>query len=72
MEQHTSVNHPIAKIVTAWLAGIGVSSWSDFAAMCAATYSVLLIGEWLWKRFGRPYAEARGWVVPRLRRKADK
>lgn len=72
VEQHSSVDHPVLKAVTALLAGLGVSNWSDFAALCAAAYTLLLIGEWLWKKFGRPRAESMGWAKPRLRRRSDK
>lgn len=29
------------------LSSIGIHTWSDFAALCAATYSLLLIAGWL-------------------------
>jgi hypothetical protein len=70
-DQHSTVTHPIAKFITAWVAAIGVSSWSDFAAMLAAIYTLLLVGEWLWKRVGRPFCEARGWVKRPKRRRDD-
>ena len=69
--QHTSVDHPWWKAATALLASIGIGSWSDFAAMVAAIYSVLLIGEWFWRRFGRSFCESHGWIAPRLRRRSD-
>ena len=50
MEQHTSVTHPVLKIVTAWAAALGIASWSDLAALLAALYSLILICEWLWKK----------------------
>jgi hypothetical protein len=37
--------------VSKFLESIGISSWGDFAAMCAAFYSLLLIGEYLWKKW---------------------
>ena len=72
MKDHVSVDHPVLKLATAWLAAVGVGSWSDFAALCAATYSVILIGEWLWKRVFRSWAERLGLVKPLLRRRTDK
>ncbi len=42
---------PGVKIATSWLAAVGIGSWSDFAAALAAIYTLLLIGEWVWKRF---------------------
>ena len=72
IEQHTSVEHPFLKAATALAAGLGVASWSDFAAFCASIYSLMLIGEWLWKRFGRAFFERHGWIKHRMRRKEDK
>jgi len=45
-----TVDAPILKVVTAWLAAIGVSSWSDVAAALAGLYTVLLIAELVWKK----------------------
>ena len=58
------------KIVSVWLAAIGIASWSELAAALAALYSILLIGEWFWKRFWRPVLEDRG-IIKRLRRRRD-
>ena len=68
-EQSTSVSAPGAKIATAWLATL-FTSWADFASFLAALYTLLLIGEWLWKRLGRPFCERRGWLR-RIKRRAD-
>lgn len=57
VDAHSSVAHPVIKVVTVWLAALGITSWGDFAAMLAALYSLLLIIEWCWKRFGRSLAE---------------
>jgi hypothetical protein len=37
----------ISKVLEAF----GIGSWGDFAAMLAAFYSVLLIAEWIWKKW---------------------
>ena len=50
---------PRFKAAAAWcgvglskfLEAFGIGSWGDFAAMCAAFYSLLLIGEWLLKKW---------------------
>lgn len=50
---------PRIKAATAWggvgvskyLDAIGITSWGDFAAMLAAVYSLILIGEWAWKKW---------------------
>lgn len=70
-DTHTSVSHPVIKVFTVWLATLGVTSWGDLAAALAALYSLLLILEWCWKKFGRPFAESRGWVKRAKRRKSD-
>lgn len=48
---HTSVAMPGIKIFTAWLAALGLQSWGDFASFLAACYTLLLIGEWFYKKF---------------------
>jgi len=35
------------------LSSIGIHTWSDFAALCAAIYSLMLIGGWLRRAFKR-------------------
>jgi hypothetical protein len=70
MEQHTSVTHPVVKIATAWGA-LAITSWADLAAALAAVYSALLIGEWFWKKFIRPFCERQGWLARAARRKED-
>ena len=39
--------------VAVWLAKIGITGWGDVAAMLAALYSLILICEWLYKRWKR-------------------
>jgi hypothetical protein len=70
-DYYPDVSHPIAKIVTAWLAALGLSSWGNLASMMAAAYTALLIADWVWKRFGRRFAENKGWVKRRRRRRSD-
>lgn len=57
------------KLASVW-AMVGITSWADAAAMLAAIYSALLIGEFAWKKVLRPFAENRGWL-PRLMRRAE-
>lgn len=47
---HTTVAMPAFKIFTAWLAALGLQSWGDFASFLAACYTLLLIGEWFFKK----------------------
>lgn len=65
-----TVAAPAIKIASAWTA-VAVTSWADFAAMLAAFYTLLLIFEWFWKKFGRPILEARGWLRRAKRRHDD-
>lgn len=60
MNQDQTVAAPGLKIATAWLAAIGIASWSDAAAALAALYSLLLIGEWVWKKISKHRAKKRG------------
>lgn len=68
---NTEMKMDAAKIATAW-AAVGITSWSDFAAFIASIYTLILIGEWTWKRAIRPYCEKRGWVKRLYRRKEDR
>lgn len=67
----TSVASPGIKLITAWLAALGITSWGDLASFLAAVYTACLLSEWVWKRFLRPLAERRGWVRRLYRRKDD-
>lgn len=49
------------KLGSLW-AAVGVTSWADVAAALAALYSVLLIGEWLWKKMIKPFMVWRKWL----------
>ena len=70
-DAQSTVAHPAAKVITVW-AAVGFTSWADVAAFLAAVYSLILILEWVWKKFGRPFAENRGWLKRRInRRKSD-
>ena len=44
---------PAIKIISAWLAAVGLQSWGDFASFLAALYTALLIAEWVRNRFFR-------------------
>lgn len=69
MEHDTKTS--IVKAASAWgavaLAEVGINSWGDFGAFLASIYTLMLIGEWLWKRIFREIAERHGWVKPRKR-----
>lgn len=58
-----------AKIASAW-AAVGLTSWADVASALAALYTVILIFEWVWKKFLRPGLETKGYIK-RLKRRRD-
>lgn len=49
MNDKSSVASPVIKALTAIGASVGVNSWSEAAQFVAFCYTVLLIGEWVWK-----------------------
>lgn len=69
--QSGEIAAPGIKIVTAW-GLVGVTSWADFASFLAAVYTLLLIGEWLFKKWLRPLAVRWGLLPPLKRRKEDR
>ncbi len=73
-----TIASPVAKGITAVVtggaaavadaaSGFSISSWGEAAAFAAFCYSILLIAEWWWKKFWRPFAERRGWIKPKKR-----
>lgn len=63
------------RVVSLWSmvgAAWAAVDWARLASTTAFLYSLVLLGEWWWKRFGRPAAETLGWVQPRYRRRTDK
>lgn len=66
--EHSEPAASVAKAAALWTgAGLGQTtlSWGDLAAMLAAVYSVILIGEWVWRRLMRPTLQNFGVVKPR-------
>lgn len=68
------ISQPMFKFGSAWLA-VGIANWADLAAamqaiagLLAAIYSCILIGEWLWKKGLREFAQNRGWVKPKAKK----
>jgi hypothetical protein len=53
----STVGSPLAKLASAW-ALFGITSWSDAAAAAAFLYTLMLIGEWCWKKFLRDLINA--------------
>jgi hypothetical protein len=70
MNETASVSAPAVKIGSAW-ALVGITSWADAAAALAAVYSLILILEWIWKKFTRPFLERKGIVKRTRRRRSD-
>jgi hypothetical protein len=62
--ENNDIQMPVTKVVSLW-AVIGVTSWTEAAAFAGFVYSMILIGEWLWKKIVRKIAEQRGWVKKR-------
>lgn len=70
----TAAKSPVVEQITATaahsasdpvVAGILALPWSTIAQIGAAMYSGLLITEWFWKKFWRPFFERRGWIKPK-------
>ncbi len=71
MSEHTTtVEAPVAKMLTVW-AAVGITSWADAAAAAAFFYSLLLITEWFWKKFWRDIFIRNGWFKRWIKRKGD-
>lgn len=49
------VQFPLLKLATAWVITI-FGSWGEAAAFLAAVYSLVLIGEWMFKKSISVYA----------------
>lgn len=58
---NNEIRLPFVKALTAWLMAILASVWQTFSAIpwdvlaqfAAFSYSCVLLGEWLWKRYKR-------------------
>lgn len=61
MNGDNTVGMPAVKLASVWGA-VAVTSWADLAAMLAAIYTLILIGEWFFKKFIRPFCERHGWM----------
>lgn len=57
----------IAHVAVAWVgvifAKLGIHTWSDLAAVLASIYTLLMIGDWVWRKWVRKWARKRGWTV---------
>lgn len=56
------VSHPVLKVASAGAAVLAGMTWGELAQMLAALYTMLLMLDWVWKRFGKPFAIHRGWM----------
>lgn len=68
-DQAATVAYPVAKGLSAGAVTLGGLTLGEWAAVTAIVFNFLLIGEWMWKKAGRPYAESRGWLKPKRHRK---
>lgn len=57
-----SVKYPVLKAASAGAAVVGGLTWGEIASMLAAAYTVLLIIDWWWKRFGKALFIRFGWT----------
>ena len=62
--ENNDIQMPVTKVVSLW-ALIGVTTWTEAAAFAGFVYSLILIGEWLWKKVFRRIAESKGLVQKR-------
>lgn len=62
MNDDTKISLPVAKATILW-GMVGISTWADAAAAAACIYSLLLIGEWFWKKVWRPMLVRRGYLA---------
>jgi hypothetical protein len=67
---NSDIQYPAEKVVTVWGA-FGIATWADvssaaqaIAAVLAGLYSLLLIGEWFWKKAWRPLLVKHGILAP--------
>ena len=58
------------RLGTVWGA-VAITSWTDIASALAAIYTLLLMGEWLWKKAVRPLMEKHGLLKRKQRRATD-
>lgn len=68
MEDTVSVAHPVVKVASVW-GVLYITTWADVAAALAALYSLLLIAEWVWRKFLRSLCERIGLLPPAGRTK---
>jgi hypothetical protein len=50
----TQINYQATKVATALTLSFGTLSWGDLASILACIYTIILIGEWLWKKLRKP------------------
>jgi len=62
--------HPIFKLVSMW-ATWGLAHAQVISTLLAALYTMLLVFDWFWRRFWRPFLVSRGWWNPRSPYLAD-
>lgn len=71
-QQTSDIAYPALKGVAGATAGIAGWTIGDLAALAALVLNVLLIGDWLWKKWLRPLAERKGWKArPEYRRRSS-
>lgn len=64
-DQQGQIAGQVTKVVTVW-AAIGITSWAEAASFAAFLYSMVLLGEWFWKKLIKPFLIYRGWIKPQV------
>lgn len=62
MNDDTTIQHPVLKVVSAVIVTAGGLTWGEIASIMASIYTLCLITEWIWKRLIKPLAIRKGWM----------
>lgn len=62
MDEHAPIHHAVIKVVSAVGVFMTIDLWTTAGKVCAATYSMLIMAEWLWKRVIKPLSVRLGWI----------
>lgn len=64
---NNEVSHPLLKASSVGAAWLGGMTWGEVASMLASAYTLLLIIDWWWKRFGKALFQRLGVIKGRRR-----
>lgn len=60
LDAGSDVAAPVLKLASVWTL-VGITSWAEFASFLASIYTLLLLGDFFWKKVGRAFCDRRGW-----------